>query len=119
MSATNPPRHPLARRHGRWPALATLALGIAAVLAWRPGQAGVPALDEGVSVLMYHHVGDWGAPGDWSPWVVKPADFEAQLDWLLEHGYHPITLAQFQAHRERGEALPPQPFLVKIGRAHV
>ena len=25
MSASNPPRHPLARRHGRWPALAALA----------------------------------------------------------------------------------------------
>lgn len=61
---------------------------------------------------MYHHVGDWGAPGDWAPWVVKPDDFAAQLDWLVAHGYHAITLAELRAHRERGRPLPPRPVVL-------
>ena len=87
---------------------------VAAALAWAPAAFENGGRHEGIPVLMYHHVGDWGPPGDWAPWVVKPADFEAQLDWLLSHGHHPITLGQFQAHQESGAPLPPRPFLVTV-----
>lgn len=79
-------------------------------LVWSPVTA-VPT-QVSVPVLMYHHVGDWGPAGDWAPWVVKPVDFEAQLDWLQRHGYHAITMSQFQAHRERGEPLPARPVMI-------
>ena len=39
-------------------------------------------------------------------------DFEAQMDWLRNHRYHPITMRQLQAHRERGEPLPPRPVMI-------
>lgn len=66
-----------------------------------------------IPILMYHHVGDWGpARADWAPWVVKPADFNAQLDWLVEHGYHTINLAQLTAHREQGLVLPDKPIVL-------
>jgi peptidoglycan/xylan/chitin deacetylase (PgdA/CDA1 family) len=61
-----------------------------------------------VPVLMYHHVGDWGVAGDWAPWVVKPDDFEAQLDWLLHHGYRTATVSALMAHRAGQAPLPPR-----------
>ncbi len=114
MSTAAQVRHPHSVRHGRLPALVALAACAALGLWWVDGAPGQGDPDEGVAVLMYHHVGDWGPPGDWAPWVVKPADFEAQLDWLLAHGHHPITLDQFMAHLERGQDLPPKPFLVTV-----
>lgn len=82
--------------------------------AWRgPGRvdARVPA----VPILMYHHVGDWGAPHpSWRDWVVKPADFEAQLDWLVEHGYRTITFAELLWSLDRGTPLPPKPVILSF-----
>lgn len=89
--------------------------GIAAacgVLWWRTDAVADRAHTGRVPILMYHHVGDWGAPGDWAPWVVKPADFEAQMEWLRNHRYHPITMRQLQAHRERGAPLPSRPVMI-------
>lgn len=86
-------------------------LGMTLTLAWHPVPAGETAARE-VPILMYHHVGDWGPAGDWGPWVVKPEDFEAQLDWLVSHGFHAVTLGQLRAHRERGEPLPSRPVVL-------
>lgn len=77
-------------------------------LAWRPS----PPATERVPVLMYHHVGDWGPPGEWAPWVVKPADFDAQLDWLVAHGWHTVTMEEVLASRSGGRALPRRPVVL-------
>lgn len=106
-------RHPLARRSGV--PLAAITLVAIAVAALAVGTAGVPAvapLARAVPILMYHHVGDWGTPGDWAPWVVRPEDFVAQLDWLVDHGYRSVTLAEVRAHRERGAPLPSRPVVL-------
>ena len=98
-------RHPLARRSGV--PLAAITLVAIAVAALAVGTAGVPAvapLARAVPILMYHHVGDWGTPGDWAPWVVRPEDFVAQLDWLVDHGYRSVTLAEVRAHLGQGDA---------------
>ena len=105
-------RHPLARRRGTAVAWITVTAAACGVLWWRTDAVADRAQTSRVPILMYHHVGDWGAPGDWAPWVVKPADFEAQMDWLRNHHYHPITMRQLQAHRERGEPLPPRPVMI-------
>ena len=89
-------------------ALAAALLALACDPLLPPPRASSPR----VPILMYHHVGDWGAPGDWAPWVVKPVDFEAQLDWLVAHGYHAITMSRLLAHRERGEPLPARPVMI-------
>lgn len=66
-----------------------------------------------IPIIMYHHVGDWGpARPDWAPWVVKPADFEAQLNWLQAGGWHTITMRQLVAHRDHGDALPSRPVML-------
>ncbi len=85
---------------------ATLQLVAFSALAHRVHSPDVP-------ILMYHHVGDWGpSRDDWAPWVVKPKDFEAQLDWLRTHDYHTITLHQLIAHREHDAPLPEKPVVL-------
>jgi len=105
-------RHPLARRGGTTLAWIAAIVAACGLLWWRTDAVADAVQPVRVPILMYHHVGDWGAPGDWAPWVVKPADFEAQLDWLRNHHYHPITMRQLQAHREHGEPLPPRPVMI-------
>lgn len=48
-----------------------------------------------VPVLMYHHVTPAG--GDIN---VTPEHFRDQLTWLVRHGYHSLTCAEFAAHLE-------------------
>ncbi len=56
--------------------------------------------DMAVPILMYHHVGDWGAANaDWAPYVVKPQEFQRQLDWLLAHQFHTITFQELLAYQ--------------------
>jgi hypothetical protein len=42
-----------------------------------------------IMVFMYHRVGD---PASAPDLTISPADFRAQLDYLYEHGYHPVNL---------------------------
>jgi peptidoglycan/xylan/chitin deacetylase (PgdA/CDA1 family) len=63
---------------------------------------------------MYHHIAV-AAPGadairrDLS---VSPANFEAQLRYLVEHGYEPITLEALIMHLQLGSELPPKPVVL-------
>src|SRR5262249_9128527 len=42
-------------------------------------------------------------------WTVSLKDFTAQMDWLGQHGYHSITLAQLVDNLETGATLPSKP----------
>jgi peptidoglycan/xylan/chitin deacetylase (PgdA/CDA1 family) len=66
-----------------------------------------------VPILMYHHIGDWGPsnPG-WSDWVVKPADFSAQLDWLKREGYSTLTFRDILALQDRRVPLPQKSVVI-------
>src|SRR5258706_15250535 len=46
-----------------------------------------------VPILCYHHIRDWDANEAEvdKPYIVPPALFAAQMDFLDQHGYHPIT----------------------------
>lgn len=68
-----------------------------------------------VPILMYHHIGDWGPsnPG-WSDWVVKPADFAQQLDWLKSNGYHTITFRELLADRQAGRVPAPKSVIISF-----
>ena len=56
--------------------------------------------DMSVPILMYHHVGDWGASNPaWAPYVVKPQEFARQLDWLAAHQFHTITFQELLAYQ--------------------
>ncbi|MFM2164784.1 MAG: hypothetical protein RL325_1221 [Planctomycetota bacterium] len=66
-------------------------------------------------MLMYHHVGDWGpSNAGWSDWVVRPAEFAKQLDWLKENGYRTITFRELLAAADRGVAADPRSVIISF-----
>lgn len=86
-----------------------------AALACAGSICGARAPGRPIPVLMYHHVGDWGPsnPG-WSDWVVRPAAFAAQLDWLRAHGYRTITFRDLLAAADRGVAPDPKSVILSF-----
>lgn len=61
-----------------------------------------------VPVLMYHEVNSTGS-GDL---YLTPEDFQSEIDWLVENGWHGITLAQLYAHWYENEPLPEKPVVL-------
>lgn len=62
----------------------------------------------GVSVLMYHMIADI-ADNDA---VLAPDHFRAQMQFLKDNGYHPITLQQLDAYIRNGTPLPEKPVCI-------
>jgi peptidoglycan/xylan/chitin deacetylase (PgdA/CDA1 family) len=67
-----------------------------------------------IPILMYHHIAVPGAGADAirRDLSVSPANFEAQLRYLVEHGYEPISLESLVRHLQIGGALPPKPVVL-------
>jgi len=67
-----------------------------------------------IPVLMYHHIAVAGPGADAirRDLSVSPANFEAQLRYLVEHGYEPITLESLIMHLQVGHSLPPKPVVL-------
>jgi len=67
-----------------------------------------------VPILMYHHVGEPGAGADAirTDLSVSPVNFEAQLRYLVEHGYEPTTLESLVLHLQVGRPLPGKPVIL-------
>ena len=61
-------------------------------------RASAPAADRlgGLVVLAYHEIADpeRAAIPDYA---VRPADFATQLEWLVDHGYHFVSVDQVLA----------------------
>ncbi len=74
---------------------------------WKPHPGPVP-------VLEYHAI-ETPTTGEAFPELfVEPQDFEAQMQWLDDHGYEAVTLDQVEnAWYERGR-LPPKPIVVSF-----
>lgn len=70
--------------------------------------AAVPAA---VPVLMYHSIGR-GAGPPFRRFVVDPGEFAAQMDYLAEGGYRPVTAAGLVAHRLESRPLPERPVVL-------
>ena len=67
-----------------------------------------------VPVLCYHHIRDWDADeadAD-KPYIVAPATFAAQMDFLDQHGYHPISPNQLIEYLIGAAPLPDKPVLI-------
>jgi peptidoglycan/xylan/chitin deacetylase (PgdA/CDA1 family) len=83
-------------------ALTGLALAAAGASArwnwWRPRAAGLP-------VLMYHKVGDPPRGSKLKKLWVSVPDFRRQMAYLLDHGFHPITLAEAARALDGGKPL--------------
>ncbi len=64
---------------------------------------------EGVTVLAYHDISPQGSSDFYT--VTRP-DFIAQMDYLQQNGYHPISLAQLQQIKQGKMVLPKQAVLL-------
>jgi peptidoglycan/xylan/chitin deacetylase (PgdA/CDA1 family) len=62
----------------------------------------------GVPVLNYHQVNDQFQ----TPITTTTANFEIQMKYLHEHGYHSITQAQFRDYLDNNAPLPDKPVLI-------
>jgi peptidoglycan/xylan/chitin deacetylase (PgdA/CDA1 family) len=62
-----------------------------------------------VPILCYHRFG--GAP---NRMAISPSNFEAQLDWLADNGFHVIRLSQLIGFLEGREALPKRSVVITI-----
>ena len=67
-----------------------------------------------VPILMYHYVSE--LPPDADRYrvdlTVLPENFRAQLQYLADAGYHPITLADLYLHFTQGYPLPEKPIVL-------
>jgi peptidoglycan/xylan/chitin deacetylase (PgdA/CDA1 family) len=83
--------------------------------ALKPGVAvvhrdpGVPySVPEGVSVLMYHMIGN--EQGDAA--IMTEANLRIQMNYLRDHGYHPITMQELYDYVTKGAPLPEKPVCI-------
>jgi peptidoglycan/xylan/chitin deacetylase (PgdA/CDA1 family) len=69
-----------------------------------------------VPVLMYHSIAT-GATRKFRRFAVDPAEFAAQMEYLNEAGYRPVTAAEL-AGRGPGGPLPPRPVVLTFDDAY-
>ncbi|MCL4544809.1 MAG: polysaccharide deacetylase family protein [Chloroflexi bacterium] len=74
-----------------------------------PGPLAGAATQVNVPVLAYHHIGDWP-----SPYTVSAANFSAQVGWLLQQGYTPVTVHDVFRTLFTGAPLPEHPVAITI-----
>jgi len=67
-----------------------------------------------VPILMYHHVRYLPPEADrtWRELTVDPVAFEAQMAYLVEHGYHTISFTDLADFFDRGKSLPQNPVIL-------
>ncbi|MDE3088063.1 MAG: polysaccharide deacetylase family protein [Chloroflexota bacterium] len=80
------------------------------VTAPAPGSAAI------VPILMYHHIQDLadGASELRLTWTVSPENFDAQMAWIAQRGFHAISMAQLAAHLKHSQPLPAKPIVVSF-----
>ena len=65
-----------------------------------------------VPILLYHSVlSDSARAGDY---VVSPAVFRADMDYLRSHGYTAVFLSQLYAYETAGTPLPEKPVVITL-----
>jgi peptidoglycan/xylan/chitin deacetylase (PgdA/CDA1 family) len=86
--------------------------GFPAVPANAPGAHKAP--DEAVPILAYSVINspkeDTANPQDWVP----PEEFTAQMDYLQQQGFHPVTLRQVWAAWKENGLLPSKPVVISF-----
>jgi peptidoglycan/xylan/chitin deacetylase (PgdA/CDA1 family) len=88
------------------PGLASGSSSDPATKTWTP--VADPALDQAVPVLMYHHI----MPNPSNSIAISPATFDAQMGWLKDNGFHPISISQLDEFVHTGKRLPDKPVLI-------
>lgn len=62
---------------------------------------------QAVPILAYHEISS-----DEEPYGISPEEFEAQLSYLKEQGYHTISLQEYFTARQTGQVLPEKAFII-------
>lgn len=80
------------------------------VLAAAAVAAAMPEDEVQLPVIMYHSVlKDTARTGKY---IITPSSLEADLKYLAEHGYQSVSARRLIAYAEKGEPLPPKPYLL-------
>ena len=66
------------------------------------------SVPEGVSILMYHMIGDLKDNAA----VMTEANLRIQMNYLRDHGYHPITMQELYDYVSKGAPLPEKPVCI-------
>lgn len=69
---------------------------------------------DGVPILIYHRVSD----GDTNPATLKVADFDAQMKFLVDDGYHVISPDDLLDAWETDKPLPEKPVVLTFDDGH-
>ena len=90
-------------------AIAVLILAAAGFIFWLFARA-----ENGVPILVYHRVND----SDKNPTTLTVADFEAQIKFLVDDGYHFIAPDDLLDAWETGKTLPTKPIVLTFDDGH-
>lgn len=66
------------------------------------------SVPEGVSILMYHMIGDMKNNSA----VMTEDNLRIQMQYLKDHGYHPVTMHELYDYVTKGEKLPSKPVCI-------
>ena len=66
------------------------------------------SVPEGVSVLMYHMIGNQQGNAA----IMTEANLRIQMNYLRDHGYHPITMQELYDYVTKGAPLPEKPVCI-------
>ena len=73
------------------------------------------SVPEGVSVLMYHMIGDIQNNAA----VMTEANLRLQMNYLRDHGYHPITMQELYDYITKGAPLPEKPVCITFDDGYI
>mgnify|MGYP000411537755 CR=1 FL=1 len=90
-------------------AVIVLLLAAAGFIFWLFARAA-----DGVPILVYHRISDT----DTNPTTLKVADFDAQLKYLKDNGYHVIMPDDLLDAWANGKTLPPNPIVLTFDDGH-
>lgn len=68
------------------------------------------SVPEGVSVLMYHMIGD----AQDNAAIMSEDNLRLQMNYLRDHGYHPITLEELYDYVTKGAPLPENRYVLLL-----
>ncbi len=79
-----------------------------------------PARVVSLPILMYHRIDRIapGLPAITRSLTVSPSDFEGQLAWLRDHGFHTVTQLQLWNALMHGAPLPSHPVMLTFDDAY-
>ncbi len=87
--------------------LSVLVVLLVVLVIWIPARPALAISRSNIPIVVYHHIGVGK-----SRWYLSPANFEAQLAYLAENGYHTVTLAAYLDAESKGVPLPGKPVIL-------